>query len=257
MVRRDDDEQLSLFSGEESGCTSPAGESPAPESAGAPGSRSTAHAEMGAAEAGRRKPLRREQQRGPQHEVKPAASTHLQRESRAAHVTAKATPGAPQSGGTRARDLSGVGGAARVEREVRNTGDPSAQLLLQRGGSYKPKAKSSSAQRKSEGIVVLVMGAKNNALGGKDPCGGRVGGEGKRKGMTGQKSRSNHPDGHKPIDKVLRLQSRLREAAKRHTGRRFHALYDRIWRSDVLREAWRRVKRNKGAAGVDAQTIAV
>jgi group II intron reverse transcriptase/maturase len=117
-------------------------------------------------------------------------------------------------------------------------------------------AKSSAAQRKSEGIVVPVMGVKNNALGGKGPCGGRVGGEGKRKGMTGRKSRSNHPDGQKPIDKVLRLQSRLREAAKRHTGRRFHALYDRIWRSDVLQEAWKRVKRNKGAAGVDAQTIA-
>jgi RNA-directed DNA polymerase len=128
--------------------------------------------------------------------------------------------------------------------------------MSQQGGSYKPKAKSSAAQRKSEGIVVPAMGVKNNALGGKGPCGGRVGGEGKREGMTGRTSRSNHPGGHQPIDKVLRLQNRLREAAKRHKGRRFHALYDRIWRSDVLQEAWGRVKRNKGAAGVDAQTIA-
>src|SRR5258705_2906216 len=58
MVRRDDNEQLSLFRSEESGCTSPAGESPAPVSAGAPGSRSTAQAEMGAAEAGDRKSTR-------------------------------------------------------------------------------------------------------------------------------------------------------------------------------------------------------
>ncbi|HEV8659766.1 MAG TPA: group II intron reverse transcriptase/maturase [Thermoanaerobaculia bacterium] len=139
---------------------------------------------------------------------------------------------------------------------MRNTRDPSAPLLSQQGGSYKPKAKSSAAQRKSEGIVVPAMGVTNNAPGGKGPCGGRVGGEGKREGMTGRQSRSNHPGRQKPIDKVLRLQSRLREAAKRHSGRRFHALYDRIWRSDVLQEAWRRVKRNKGAAGVDAQTIA-
>jgi len=55
---------------------------------------------------------------------------------------------------------------------------------------------------------------------------------------------------------VRRLQRRLCAAAKRSPGRRFHALYDRICRSDVLQEAWKRVKRNKGAAGVDAQTIA-
>ena len=73
--------------------------------------------------------------------------------------------------------------------------------------------------------------------------------------MTGPVSRSNHPD-RGAIDKVQRLQNRLREAAKRHPGRRFHALYDRIWRSDVLLEAWKRVKRNRGVAGVDAQTIA-
>ncbi len=101
-----------------------------------------------------------------------------------------------------------------------------------------------------------MMGVKNNASGGKGPCGGRDGGEGKREGMTGRTSRSNSPERQKPIDKVLRLQNRLREAAKGQPGRRFHALYDRIWRSDVLREAWRRVKRNRGAAGVDAQTIA-
>ncbi len=39
-------------------------------------------------------------------------------------------------------------------------------------------------------------------------------------------------------------------------GRRFHALMDRIWRDDVLREAWRRVKRNRGSAGVDSETLA-
>lgn len=82
-------------------------------------------------------------------------------------------------------------------------------------------------------------------------------------------ARSIDPAGHEPgvpaSEMVLleatggdlrELQRKLWVAAKRSPGRRFHALYDRIFRSDVLLEAWRRVQRNKGAAGVDAQTLA-
>jgi RNA-directed DNA polymerase len=68
--------------------------------------------------------------------------------------------------------------------------------------------------------------------------------------------RSNHPERRRPIDKVRQLQRRLCAAAKQSPERRFHALYDRIWRSDVLQEAWKRVKRNRGAAGLDRQTLA-
>ena len=58
-----------------------------------------------------------------------------------------------------------------------------------------------------------------------------------------------------PVDKVRELQRRLWVAAKRAKTRRFHALYDRVWRSDVLQEAWRRVRANGGAAGVDKETF--
>jgi group II intron reverse transcriptase/maturase len=66
----------------------------------------------------------------------------------------------------------------------------------------------------------------------------------------------NDPCGPEPADKVRELRRRLYVAAKRSPGRRFHALHDRIHRSDVLWEAWKRVRRNKGSAGVDAQTLA-
>jgi RNA-directed DNA polymerase len=58
-----------------------------------------------------------------------------------------------------------------------------------------------------------------------------------------------------PIDKVRQLQVRLWMCAKRSKTRRFHALYDRIYRSDVLLRAWTRVRNNKGAAGVDEATL--
>jgi RNA-directed DNA polymerase len=73
--------------------------------------------------------------------------------------------------------------------------------------------------------------------------------------MTGRTG-SNHPGGRASIDHVRQLQRRLWSAAKRQPGRRFHALLDRIYRRDVLWEAWRRVKKNRGAAGVDAMTLA-
>src|ERR1019366_3165883 len=57
-------------------------------------------------------------------------------------------------------------------------------------------------------------------------------------------------------DKVRELQRTLYRAAKADPGRRFHALYDKVSRRDVLERAWVLVRANRGAAGIDRQTIA-
>ena len=57
-------------------------------------------------------------------------------------------------------------------------------------------------------------------------------------------------------DKVRELQRTLYRAAKADPGRWFHALYDKVYRRDVLERAWELVRANQGAAGIDRQTIA-
>jgi len=124
--------------------------------------------------------------------------------------------------------------------------------------------KSAGVQRESDGVVVPVIGVQHNALGGKGPDFGDADRVGKREGMAGF-VRSNSPDtpqrvvavdGLPAAVKVRQLQRRLWAAAKQSEGRRFHALFDRIHRGDVLWEAWERVRRNRGAAGVDRVTLA-
>lgn len=58
-----------------------------------------------------------------------------------------------------------------------------------------------------------------------------------------------------PKENVQQLQEKLGHAAKENKRRRFHALYDKVYRKDVLLEAWRRVRANKGSAGVDNETL--
>lgn len=123
--------------------------------------------------------------------------------------------------------------------------------------------KPGGGQRESDGVVVPVTGVQHNAPGGKGPDLGHAGRGVTRQGMAGT-ARPISPGGREPVelhrlppvDKVRQLRRQLWTAAKRSPERRFHALADRIHRDDVLWEAWRRVRSNGGAAGVDGITLA-
>lgn len=189
-----------------------------------------------------------------EYNVKAATSSNYQpkgvRDGRAAHITAKATDSAKESESD-AGHPRGMG-YGTLERAMRDRRDPARQPSQAKTQRIRPKAETTGSR---EG----VRGARSTDEGGDKPLEGRGSAsvmeaiEGKREGMP------RHPKGAKannPVEKVRKLQRSLWACAKRSGTRRFPALYDRICRSDVLYEAWKRVRKNGGAAGVDEETLA-
>jgi len=268
MVRRDGSEQEGAeASGWAEPCrTSPAGESPAPVVAGEPGSRlqggvetltdvrSVESLQQGGSKGAGRNQLKAVQapsgyqpkgvrERGTVQSPRVASKDATCRVGHAATKADAQRAASPDS----ALGLPGVLAAARFEGEVRNTGGPSRQ-------SSPTKTVLNKARAESERSRAEVRGAHSTGEGGHKPPEGEGPAlvtqkqAGKREGMPEQ--------GQHPQEKVRQLQLQLLAAAKLSSTRRFHALYDRIWRRDVLQEAWRRVRSKKGAAGVDEETLA-
>ena len=150
----------------------------------------------------------------------------------------------PPAGKRAARAPAGSAGvvmAARMEEgDGSNTGSPA-------GGAHTPTGTPRGAGRAGRVADGLVIPQKpGNAGAGKEPWfesstereQGVVTGE----SLTGP-------------DKVRKLQTVLHAKAKEEPDRRFHALIDKVWRTDFLMEAWAQVRRKGGSAGVDGETV--
>jgi hypothetical protein len=87
-----------------------------------------------------------------------------------------------------------------------------------------------------------------NAGGAKAPCSDANTQSGKSPGIGASLST--------PLDSVRTLQSALRAKAKSEAAYRFYSLWDKVCREDVVHEAYRRCRANRGAPGVDGETFA-
>ena len=170
----------------------PAGGSPAPVSAGAPGSRPRSRGEIPAAERGVKSLFGGSKRVGWDCSLvtvtigEPSRSCHGEGHVRQSHSRIGC-------GGS----LRGTETCTRA-RSDHGTRETRLASLVSKDRSYKPKAKASGGQRESDGVVVVEIGVQNNAPGAKDPdfdraCVGR-----ERQGMPAL--RANHPDGLRPVE---------------------------------------------------------
>jgi len=174
----------------------PAGGSPAPVGAGAPGRRPQSRGEILAAERGVESLFGGSKRVGWDCSLvrftigEPSRSCHGE-----GHVR-------------QSRSRIGCGGSLRGRetctraRSDHATRETRLASLVSKDRAYEPMAKSSGGQRESDGVVVVQIGVQNNAPGAKDPdfdraCVGR-----ERQGMPAV--RANHPGGHLPVEPSAR-----------------------------------------------------
>jgi RNA-directed DNA polymerase len=95
-------------------------------------------------------------------------------------------------------------------------------------------------------IVPLASQGQHNLGRGKGQCLHHVSEEGKEKEIAAMLTTP---------DEIQELQKKLYQKAKQEKEFRFYALYDKVYRNDVIEHAYHRVKAKKGAPGIDGITF--
>lgn len=122
-----------------------------------------------------------------------------------------------------------------------------------KGRAYKVLSRSGPEHLgKSEGLILLMM-PKGSITSAERRSPASVGRSSREEGPVTATGKS--PLAQRTIKKVRVLQETLYRAAKENSRRTFGVPYDKVCRWEVLWEAWYRVRRNRGAPGVDGRTI--
>lgn len=170
----------------------------------------------------------------------------------------------PSEGSRQRRDLeAGVGSLRRMgngtftrwETELGRPSPAPGLMIPAEGRPYKLTGERGGRRKGVRGGRSTDEGQDNITCSREGPTGEDMLAKRVSGGHGGAQTPSNHPGRRKPITKTRQLQRKLWTLAKQDKGRRFHALYDRVHRWDVLEESWLRVKRNGGSGGVDGKTI--
>ncbi len=174
----------------------------------------------------------------------------------------KAKPAiSPRAASPQRTDRDGVkGGGTRGER-IKTTGETQGGLATAQATASREVHKGCPRKHRTDATLGVGGGHSTEEPSEND-------GEGRtatsitrteRGKATGLPPRGSAPSRSKPLtrlDKARKLQRTLYRAAKQQPERSFTSLYDKICQPNILQEAWRRVRANRGTAGVDQVSIA-